>query len=101
MIEIKITEELSNYIERLYREYIGKKDIITSLFELHKNDADASIFESTPYKHYEKLFYESKIAYDTAMKEINDTIVPAECRNEMHRFEVDFENHIIRVHGND
>lgn len=101
MIEIKITGELSNYIERLYREYIGKKDIITTLFELHKYDKDSSIFESVPYKHYEKLFDEAKFAYDTAMTEINNTIVPEECRNEMHRFEVDFENHIVRVYCND
>lgn len=101
IIECKINEDKLNYCERLYLEYACKKDIITSMFELHKFDNDASVLESIPFKHYEDEFAKAKIAYDIMMKDINDTIVPEEYKKESNRFEIDFQDKCVKVYVNE
>lgn len=95
--EIKLNQEIADYIERLWFEYISRKDIITSLFELHKNDSDPTVLDSVPFKHYENLFADSKIAYETAMEEVR-TYVPEEYSTVEYRFEVVFGERVMRVY---
>lgn len=97
IIEIKAEREVLEYLEALYTEYRAKQDIINSVFELRKFDEDAVVIGSTPFKVYEKEFGAAKIKYDKAMDEIRDKYIPQELQEAGCRFEVDFENDVIKV----
>lgn len=96
--EIKLSETVVDYIERLWYEYVSRKDIIESLFEDHKFDKDATVLESMPFKHYESKFQESKIAYELAMEEIKNNEVPEEYRTSAYRFEVRFSEKVLLIY---
>ncbi len=97
VIEIKANHEILEYLEALYTEYRAKQDIIQSILDLHKFDEDASVINSVPFKAYEKEFGIGKVKYDKAMDEIRDQYIPKELQDAGCRFEVDFENDLIRV----
>ena len=53
---ITLEEDIINYVQSIYEDYRAKQDLITMIFELHKNDEDDSIIESKPFISYEKKF---------------------------------------------
>lgn len=72
---IQIGEELSNYLEKLTYEIESKKSIIDYMFESHKMDTDASLFESPVWKQYEKDYQETFIEFDMAKNEASKLIM--------------------------
>ena len=96
-MEIKVEEGTLEYLEALYTEYRAKQDVLNSIFELHKFDEDALVVNSAPFKFYEKEFGIAKVKYDKAMETIRETYIPKEKQEEGCKFEVDFENSIIKV----
>ena len=37
---ITLEEDIINYVQSIYEDYRAKQDLITMIFELHKNDED-------------------------------------------------------------
>ena len=70
--QIKLNEDVVDYVQAAFEDYKAKQDLITMIFELHKYDEDYSIIESEPFKYYEKCFMKAKVKYDTIMKEIQE-----------------------------
>ena len=95
---ITLEEDVINYIQSIYEDYRAKQDLITMIFELHKNDEDDSIIKSKPFISYEKKFMKVKIAYDTCMKEIQKKYIPDEYKNDNYRFEINFENRKLEIY---
>ena len=95
---ITLEEDIINYVQSIYEDYRAKQDLITMIFELHKNDEDDSIIESKPFISYEKKFMKVKIEYDTIMKEIQKKYIPDEYKNDNYRFEINFENRRLEIY---
>ena len=76
--QIKLNEDVVDYVQAAFEDYQAKQDLITMIFELHKHDEDGSVVESAPFKSYEKQFMEAKIKYDTMMSTIQKTYIPKE-----------------------
>ena len=94
---ITLEEDVINYIQSIYEDYRAKQDLITMIFELHKNDEDDSIIKSKPFISYEKKFMKAKIKYDTIMKELQENCIPEEFKKDGNRFEVEFEDKVINI----
>ncbi len=94
---VKVDASVIEMIEGIYEDYAAKKDLIASMFEIHKSDEDDSFVESKPFLAYEKKFQKVKVAYDTAMTEIRDKYVPKEYQTGNYKFEVNFENNSIDI----
>lgn len=95
---ITLEEDIINYVQSIYEDYRAKQDLITMIFELHKNDEDDSIIESKPFISYEKKFMKVKIEYDTIMKEIQKKYIPDDYKKDNYRFEINFENKRLEIY---
>lgn len=73
---LEITKDTCNYLQRLAYEVMTRKDVITTMFETHKDDADTSVLDSVPFKHYHKLLEEAEFAYDVAKQELEKSLMP-------------------------
>ena len=67
---IKVSEELSNYLERLSREVEGSKDIISFMIENNKN------INTDAFKSYKKEFDEVYAEFDLAKQDVQKKFVP-------------------------
>lgn len=71
-------EKTCNYLQRLGFEVDSRRSIIDFMFDSHKNDDDLSLFDSKPWKKYEKdyetVFAEYQLAKNEYSKQLQ-TIV--------------------------
>ena len=51
-LEIYVTQEMIDYLQRLNFEVQTRQEIITKLIEMHKDDTDDSLFVSKPFLKY-------------------------------------------------
>ena len=51
-LEINVTQEMVNYLQRLNFEIQTREEIITKLIEMHKDDTDDGLFVSKPFLKY-------------------------------------------------
>lgn len=96
--KIEIKKEVIEYIQRLYEDYKAKQDLLTMIFEIHKEDDNDTIITSKPFQKYEKMFAESKIAFDTGMKVIQDEQIPEKYKSSVYNFEVNFVDNTLDIY---
>lgn len=94
---INITEELRDFIEARFQEYMSYKDMIDTVLANHKDDEDGGVIMSEPFKAFFKEYRECKIQYDAAMETIQKDIIPEEYQKEKYKFEVDFAESRIKI----
>lgn len=99
--KIKVNHEAIEMVQALYEDYRAKQDLLTMIFELHKNDTDGSVIDSKPFETYEKKFMKTKIKYDTAMKELQENYIPDQYKKGEYTFEVNFEEDTLDIKEND
>lgn len=73
---LKLTEDMVVDVQALGAEVDVRTHVINAMFEAHKNDTDASILFSVPFKAYQKELIEYKMQYDKAVKDLGDKIIP-------------------------
>lgn len=66
---VKITEDQANYLQRLGTEMEAKAYLIDYMFANHANDKNTTMFESVPFKYYEKQYEEAVAAFNLAKQE--------------------------------
>ena len=76
VFKITIPQELVDYVQRLGRDVDSRVYLIDRLFENHRNDEDTTMFDSVPFKKYQKEFEELKAEYDIAVKQLGDKLIP-------------------------
>ena len=96
--KISVEKDVINYLQSVYEDYRAKQDLITMIFEIHKNDEDDSIIDSKPFISYEKKFMKIKIEYDAIMKELQEKYIPEEYKKGNYRFEVNFEDGVLEIY---
>ena len=69
-IEINITQETVNYLQRLNYEVFTREEIIAKLLEMHKDDYDDSLFTSKPFLKYSEELSRIKAEYEIAKLEM-------------------------------
>lgn len=74
--KITIPQELVDYVQRLGRDIDSRVYLIDRMFDNHRNDEDAAILDSVPFKKYHKEFEELKAEYDLAVSELGNKIIP-------------------------
>ena len=99
--KIKVNHEAIEMVQALYEDYRAKQDLLTMIFELHKNDTDSSVIDSKPFETYEKKFMKTKIKYDAAMKELQENYIPDQYKKGEYTFEVNFEEDTLDIKEND
>lgn len=75
-IKINVTQETVNYLQRLNYEVQTREEIITKLLEMHKDDADDSLFISKPFLKYSEELSRIKAEYELAKSEVEKLCVP-------------------------
>ena len=71
---IELTQELVDYAQRLGYEIDTRVYLIDRIFDMHKNDTDTRLFDSVPFKKYQKELSEIKAEYNLAVREIDEKI---------------------------
>lgn len=74
--EVEISQELANYLQRLGYEVDTRLSIIDRLFTNHKDDTDASVFESVPFKTYSKQLEDVQAEYNMAKDKMTEYLRP-------------------------
>lgn len=74
--KLNLTEDMVVDVQVLGAEVDVRTHVVNAMFEAHKNDADASIITSVPFKAYQKELMEYKLKYDNAVKELGDKLIP-------------------------
>lgn len=96
---ITIDEKTSNYLERLTYETGYMKDIIDHIFISHKNDADASLFDSVPWKTYMKKYQEAFAEFDMAKEKLTEELMPI-VKEKLNKEIVSFTWRIVNFNDN-
>lgn len=97
-IEINVTQEMVNYLQRLNYEVLTREEIITKLLEIHKNDTDDSLFVSKPFLKYSEELSRVKAEYEIAKLEVEKLYIPKELYNKhQYNWTVDFTTNIMTV----
>lgn len=73
---LELNEETCNYLQRLSYEVMTRKDVVTNMLQMAKDDVDASVLDSIPFKRYHKLLEEAEYAYDIAKMELENHVKP-------------------------
>lgn len=73
---LPVSEETTNYLQRLSFEIDGRLEVINRLFTTHANDTDDSVLSSVPFKKYQTEFNEYNAEYTIAKDELGKTLRP-------------------------
>lgn len=73
---LSVPEETRDYLQRLDHEVAARAFIIDRMMTAHKDDTDASVFNSVPFKTYMKQFEEKSAEYDIAKKKFTKYLAP-------------------------
>jgi hypothetical protein len=76
MFKITIPQELVDYVQRLGRDVDSRVYLIDRMFYNHRNDEDTNMFDSVPFKKYQKEFEELKAEYDMAVSKLGEKLIP-------------------------
>lgn len=99
---LELNKETADYLQRLAYEVMTRKDVVAHMLESAKDDADASVLDSVPFKHYHKLLEEAEYSYDVAKAELEKSLQPRVLEHEgkdvKFRWEVtDFSEHLVHI----
>lgn len=73
---VEISQELANYLQRLQLEVDTHLSVIDRLFTNHKDDPDDSVFESIPWKKYNKELQDVQAEYNLAKDQMSSELKP-------------------------
>ena len=97
-LEINVTQEMVNYLQRLNFEIQTREEIITKLIEMHKDDTDDSLFVSKPFLKYSEELSRVKAEYEMAKVEVEKLYVPATLYGQhQYNWSVDFSTNIMTI----
>lgn len=97
-IEISVTQEMVDYLQRLNYEVFTREEIITKLIEMHKNDTDDSLFVSKPFLKYSEELSRVKAEYEIAKLEAEKLYVPKVLYGKhQYNWSVDFTTNIMTI----
>ena len=97
-IEINITQETIDYLQRLNFEVFTREEIITKLIEMHKDDIDDSLFVSKPFKKYSEELSRIKAEYELAKLEVEKTYIPkALYEQHEYKWDINFATNVMTI----
>lgn len=73
---LEINKETCDYLQRLDFEINANQSVITRLLTQSKNDVDASVLDSVPYKTYHKQMEETMYMYEQAKQCLTEELKP-------------------------
>ena len=71
-----VENDLVDYLQRLGSDIDSRLAVIDRMFVNHKDDTDASVFESVPWKKYSKELEEVQAEYTIAKDEFSKVLIP-------------------------
>ena len=71
-----VENDLVDYLQRLGFDIDSRLAVIDRMFVNHKDDTDASVFESVPWKKYSKELEETQAEYTMAKDEFSNILIP-------------------------
>lgn len=96
-IKFELPDETVNEVERCQYEVNARQGVIDRLFEKHKDDADASMLDSKPFKHFMTQLAEAEAEYEMAKNRITEEFVPDELKEHQVEWNLDFQTHEITI----
>lgn len=96
-IEIRVDQQLVDYIERLSYEEASLKDIILTYMDAHKSDADDSAINNPIFKSYQDKYIAAKSEYEIAKNRITKEYIPTCIENHKYEWNLDFETNILTI----
>lgn len=95
--QIEVTNELTEYLERLSYEIASRSDIITMLIEKHKDDEDASVLESKAFKVYSEQLGALKAEFELAKREFQDAVIPDVFKSHRYDWDLDYKSRVVTI----
>lgn len=96
-IEIKIKQEVIDYLQRLHFEVEARKDIIQRIIEAHAYDENTDILDSKAFKKYDRELSEMKAEYELAKQEVTKEYVPDEFKGANIIWNIDFQTAVMTI----
>lgn len=97
-LEIYVTQEMIDYLQRLNFEVQTRQEIITKLIEMHKDDADDSLFVSKPFLKYSEELSRVRAEYELAKSEVEKLYVPKKLYGQhQYNWSVDFSTNVMTI----
>lgn len=96
-IEIKIKQEVIDYLQRLHFEVESRKDIIQRIIEAHAYDENTDILDSRVFKKYDRELSELKAEYELAKLEVTKEYVPDEFKETNIIWNIDFQTAVMTI----
>lgn len=97
-IEINVTQETIDYLQRLNYEVLTREEIITKLLEMHKDDTDDSLFVSKPFLKYSEELSRVKAEYEMAKLEAEKIYIPKELYGQhQYNWNIDFSTNVMTI----
>lgn len=94
---LEVNQELVNYIERLSYEEASYKDIILTMLEIHKGDADGSAVDNPVFRAYQEKYSKAKAEYELAKERITKEYIPDCLKNHQTDWNLDFETNVLTI----
>lgn len=97
-IDINVTQETINYLQRLSFEIETRKEVIAKLIEMHKDDIDDSLFVSKPFLKYSEELSRVKAEYELAKTEAEKLYVPEVLYGQHeYNWSIDFATNVMTI----
>lgn len=97
-LEINVTQEMIDYLQRLNFEVQTREEIVTKLIEMHKDDADDSLFVSKPFLKYSEELSRVKAEYELAKVEVEKLYIPKVLYGQhQYNWNVDFSTNVMTI----
>lgn len=97
-IKINVAQDMVDYLQRLNFEVFTREEVITKLIEMHKDDADDSLFVSRPFLKYSEELSRLKAEYELAKLEVEKIYVPTELYGKhQYNWSIDFTTNTMNV----
>lgn len=96
-LEITVSQELVDYIERLSYEEASYKDIILTYMDAHKDDVDDSAVNSAVFKSYQDKHIKAKAEYELAKTKITNEYIPSCLVDHKYSWNLDYVTNILTI----
>lgn len=93
--QIEVTNELTEYLERLSYEIASRAEIVTMLIEKHKDDE--SVLESKAFKVYSEQLGALKAEFEMAKREFQDAVIPDAFKAHRYTWDLDYKSRIVTI----
>ena len=73
---LPVTQDVTNYLQRLAFEVEGRLGVIDRLFTTHANDDNDSVLTSVPFRKYHEEYDKINAEYSIAKEELGNALRP-------------------------